>query len=111
MNSGWFTDRDGNTYFLHDQNEQQSRFYVHGLELDQWRVLLLPGYSCSRPPGGAVSDKEWNDAGHYMVNENGGVDYRWECTVKAVIQKNSAVAFYGFAAEFFSGNKRKIMVY
>ena len=37
------------------------------------------------------------------------MDYRWECTVKAVIQKNSAVAFYGFAAEFFSGNKRKII--
>ena len=70
MNSGWFTDRDGNTYFLHDQNDSRAGSMYTGWNWINGKCYYFQDtLAPNRPVGSMIKNGMTPDG--YMVNENG----------------------------------------
>lgn len=70
MNSGWFTDRDGNTYFLHDQNDSRAGSMYTGWNWINGKCYYFQNTpDPNRPVGSMIKNGMTPDG--YMVNENG----------------------------------------
>ena len=70
MNSGWFTDRDGNTYFLHDQNDSRAGSMYTGWNWINGKCYYFQDTPAPNRPVGSMIKNEMTPDG-YMVNENG----------------------------------------
>ena len=70
MNSGWFTDRDGNTYFLHDQNDSRAGSMYTGWNWINGKCYYFQDTPAPNRPVGSMIKNGMTPDG-YMVNENG----------------------------------------
>lgn len=79
MNSGWFTDRDGNTYFLHDQNDSRAGSMYTGWNWINGKCYYFQDTPNAARPMGAMMKNGTTPDG-YEVNENG------EWVVNGIVQ-------------------------
>ena len=85
MNSGWFTDRDGNTYFLHDQNDSQAGAMYTGWHWIGGKCYYFQDTADAARPAGSMMKNGTTPDG-YTVNENG------EWTVDGSVQVREQTA-------------------